>query len=246
MRTIAIAWMVCLVETGIVSGEQLAAARCAASLKSVPAAELPAAAALLMKASGPQNPTEAATNLVKVAVRINPAATPAIVGAVVRAAPEMASAVSHTAATEVPGLAPAITTAAVGAAPARAAEIVVAVCSVTPAEYRNVVLAAARAAPCLNKEILKAVGVVRPDLKPFIEIELARYPRANPSVSRCLDRAELAQARAAAAGAGLGTSSGRVPQSGGPRSPLLPPGHGGSLPPRGDEVPPGGRNYARP
>jgi hypothetical protein len=243
MSTITITFMVCLVEAQLMAVEPLDTTVFTTALRSAPAAELPAVAGLLVKASPPRHRTETATNVVGAAVGLNPAATPAIVGAVVRTAPETAAAVATTAARQQPALTVAIATAAAGVAPTRVAEIVVAVCRVTPAEYRSVALAAARAAPSMNKEILKAIGDVKPELKEFIENEIARHHTSEPSVVHCLGQAELAQARGAAARATPGTSAGPTPQVGGP---MIPPGQIGPKPPRGDANPPGGRNYARP
>jgi hypothetical protein len=218
-----------------------------ALLKGVPALELPAVAAVLVKESKPRDRTSVATSVVRSALRINPAATPAVVGAVVRVAPQMAAAVSTVAVHEHPDYAPAVTQAAVAIAPTYAREVVISVCTARPADYHAVAVAAAGAAPSRSEDILRAVCVLRPELKCFIEADLARLARHEvPSVARCLDRAELARDHAAKAAIPPGLGLGGDPSRGEPPLALTPPGHGGPKPPRGGGSAPGGRNYARP
>jgi hypothetical protein len=94
-------------------------------LTAVPAAELPAKAADLVSQAKPVDRQEATINVVKAALGINPAAAPAIVGAIARAVPEMASIAAGAAAAEQPKQAAAIAKAAVrcpkntGASPSR-------------------------------------------------------------------------------------------------------------------------------
>lgn len=200
-----------------------------AILSGVRVPEVPWVATLLVHQASARARIATAREVVKVAVRMNPAATIAIVGAIARAEPATSAAVAETAACEQPTLAADITRAAAGVAPGYAGEIVMAVCEVSPGEYRSVALAAARGSPGAGIEILRAVGEAKPQLKPYIEIELAKHPRAVPSVDRCLNNAERAHGRAAA-----DPESARSRQS------------KGDKPPRGNGNPPGGRNYARP
>src|SRR4051794_28663505 len=72
------------------------------TLQHIPAAELPAKSAQLVKNAKAPERDAVTVNVVKAAVGMNPAATPAIVGAIARAVPEMASLAASTAATEQP------------------------------------------------------------------------------------------------------------------------------------------------
>ena len=92
-------------------------------------------------------------NVVKGAVGINPAAAPAIVGAIARAVPDMASVAAGAAAAEQPKQASAIAKAAAAAAPSKAGKIVTAVCRAVPNEYRNIAVAVSQVVPASGKEI---------------------------------------------------------------------------------------------
>jgi hypothetical protein len=212
-------------------------------LQKVPAAELPLAAARIVKGAKPQDRTALVPNVIKIAVRINPAATTAIVGAVAQAVPEVAAAAARAAVTEQPSLAVPIAQTAVAIVPDRASQIVEFLCAVVPAEYSDIAIAASRLAPVRSKAILKVVEEIRPELKPYLEFELAKYQRTQPPVPDCLAQAELAQRQAVAAQRGGWGASPAAPR-GGP--PITPPGQLGSNPPKGGASPPGGRNYARP
>jgi len=72
------------------------------TLAAVPAAELPAQAADLVLQAKPRARQAVTVNVVKSAVGINPAAAPAIVGAISRAVPQMASVAAAAAASEQP------------------------------------------------------------------------------------------------------------------------------------------------
>jgi len=86
-------------------------------LSAAPAVELPAKAADLVLQAKARDRYAATLNAVKGAVGINPAAAPAIVGAVARAVPAMASVAAGAAAAEQPKQASAIAKAAAAAAP---------------------------------------------------------------------------------------------------------------------------------
>src|SRR5437879_10102937 len=72
------------------------------TLKSAPAAELPARAAQLVQAAKSPEREAVTINVVRAAVEINPAAAPAIVGAIARSVPDMAAVAASTAAAEQP------------------------------------------------------------------------------------------------------------------------------------------------
>jgi hypothetical protein len=234
MKTIVTAWMACLFVVPVLAEGPFGIDEVTAHLKGVPAAELPAKAAELVQDSKPLHRSAMATNVVKAAVRINPAAAPLIIGAVARAMPETAAVAAQAAAVDQPVEIEEVTRAAVAVVPARAGQIVLAVCRASPDEYRRIAITAARVAPAAARDILNAVCVVRPELKPYIDMEMAVH-RDIPSVMWCLDQAEDARSRADAANR---KDSGSGTERGGPQSK--------SKPPHGNGNPPGGRNYARP
>ncbi len=158
-------------------------------LTAVPAAELPAKAADLVLHAKSRDRQAATINVVKGAVGINPAAAPAIVGAIARAVPDMASVAAGAAAAEQPKQASAIAKAAAAAAPSKAGKIVTAVCRAVPNEYRNIAAAVSQVVPAAGKEILNAVAAALPDLKPGVERVLAGYSGGVPSVASALDQA---------------------------------------------------------
>jgi hypothetical protein len=244
MKAMTIIWVGVLLEIGLRAEDPLVTNDPATNLSRVPAAELPLAAAAMIKEAQPQDRNARATNVVKAAVRTNPAAAPLIVGTVARILPENSALASQAAAGERPELAAAITRAAVANAPAYAAEIVAAVCRIAPSEYRSIALAAASVARSASKEILRVVGYARADLKPFIDNELAACAGKIPSVGYCLDRAQMAASRAAALVAG-GEVHGPI-SGAAPTLPWIPPQPLGPKPLRTGEPPSGGRNYARP
>ena len=191
------------------------------TLSSVPAAELPAKAAQLVKDAKPSNWEETTINVVKPAVGINPAAAPAIVGAIARAVVEMAPVAAGTAAGEQPKQACAIARAAAAAAPSQAGPIVLAVCKAAPNDYRCIALAVSQVAPGSRKDILRAVAYARPELESEIEKALESSGVSGPSVVTTLDHSAASLSQ---------TAVGR---------PSAPPGPSVGLPP-------GGRNYAKP
>ena len=224
-------------------------------LTAVPAAELPAKAAELVSQAKAADRREATTNVVKAALSINPAAAPAIVGAIARAVPEMASIAAGTAAAEQPKQAAAIAKAAAAAAPLQAGAIVEAVCRAVPREYRSIAIAVSQVAPEAGQEIVNGVTSAVPGLKPSIEKVLAGYGGNVPSVAVTLDQAAQATVvsetgtptvpTSAASGVMRGASMARGPAVGPPYIPLtttptaVTPGTSG-------QVPGGGRNYAAP
>ncbi len=204
------------------------------TLSSVPAAELPARAAQLVKESKARAREATTINVVKAALGINPAAAPALVGAIARAVPEMAPVAARTAAAEQPKQASAIAKAAAAAAPSQAGKIVAAVCRAVPKEYRSIAIAASEAVPDAGREILNAVASALPDLKLSIEKTLANYGGNVPFVGNALDQATK-----------LSQNESRPPTIGPPYIPLS--GTPANIDPStSGEVPPGGRNYARP
>lgn len=203
-------------------------------------AELPLISALLVNQAAAQNRIATTREVVRYAARWHPATTVPVVGAIGRSRPAVAATAAAAAVEAQPALAGSIVQAAVAVAPQCAGEIVTVVCGVAPSQYHEIALAAASAAPVASREILRNVGQVRTELKPYIEVELAKFPDSIPPVARCLRNAERAQGRA-------GTGSGDVGGHPGPsKRPKPGPPAQSDKPPRGDENPPGGRNYARP
>jgi hypothetical protein len=229
-------------------------------LTAVPAAELPAKAADLVLQAKSRDRQSTTVNVVQGAVGINPAAAPAIVGAIARAVPDMASVAAAAAAAEQPKQASAIAKAAAAAAPSKAGKIVTAVCRAVPNEYRNIAVAVSQVVPAAGKEIVKAVAAARPDLKSGIESVLAGYGGSVPSVANTLEQAARVTPTSTASVAGApalatpatpaSVAGGTVPRARGPAvgPPYVPltttPTNvtsGGS-----GEVPTGGRDYAQP
>jgi hypothetical protein len=225
-------------------------------LTAVPAGELPAKAADLVVQAKARDRKATTINVVKAALSINPAAAPAIVGAIARAVPGMAAVAAGTAAAEQPKQASAIAKAAAAGAPAQAGAIVMAVCRAVPNEYQNIAIAVSQAVSGAGKEILKAVMSALPDMKPSIERVLAGYGGNVPSVAATLDQAAQTRAVSPTAPSSValnpyspsvmaGVPMVRGPAVGPPYIPLtrtptnVVSGTSG-------EVPGGGRNYASP
>ena len=204
------------------------------TLSGVPPIELPAKAAQVVKET-------------KAAVGINPAAAPAIVGAIARTTPEMASAAAGTAAAAQPKQAGAIAKAAAAGAPTKAGKIVTAVCRAAPRDYRGIAIAVSQAVPGAAKEILEAVASALSDLKPYIEEAITSFRGGVLTVAAVLDQAaKLAQTSP-------GSGSGPVALAPMARGPSIAPPYlpmsgtpGNVTPTTSGEVPTGGRNYAAP
>lgn len=219
------------------------------TLAAVPVAELPAKAADLVAQSKPRARQATTIKVVKAAVAINPAAAPAIVGAIARAVPDMASVAAGTAATEQPKQASAIAKAAAAAAPDKAGAIVTAVCRAVPNAYQAIAVAVAEVVPGAGEEIVKAVAAALPQLKPSIEKALASYGGYVASVAETLSQA----ARIASASTDTTPVSGqhgdgsfaRGPAVGPPYIPLTKTPTSVTSGSSG-QVPNGGRNYASP
>lgn len=234
-------------------------------LSRVTPAELPPKAAELIKNAKSRERTATTINVVKAALAINPAATPAIVGSIARSVPEVAAIAAGTAASEQPRQASAIAKAAAAAAPSKAGKIVVAVCRAVPNEYAAIATAVAQVVPDSAREILAAVATALPELKDSIEKALANY-RGQPSVGVVLaDAAKLGAsfgsqptpslsvtptagrplASATGSSASSSGSGARGPAIGPPYIPLT--GTPGNISPTNSGVvPTGGRNYAEP
>ena len=231
-------------------------------LSPVPAAELPAKAADLVLHAKSRARASTTADVIAAAVGINPAAAPAIVGAIAKAVPDMASVAAGVAAAEQPKQAAAIAKAAAAAAPSQARKIVLAVCRAVPNEYRNIAVAVSEVVPSSSsKEIVKAVASAIPSLQPYIEQTLVASGGNVYSVSSTLDQVtKLAQTFPTVAGTpasspagtpgqagtpGTGKPLARGPSVGAPYVPLtVTPSY--VNPGTSTDVPAGGRNYAKP
>src|SRR6266436_10433146 len=91
---------VCLVAVASFAGDSPKANPYAETLNSVPAAELPAKAAELVRDAKARQREAVTIEVVKAAVVKSPAAATAIVGAIAKAAPDMAAIAAATAASE--------------------------------------------------------------------------------------------------------------------------------------------------
>ncbi len=215
------------------------------TLSSVPAAEMPAKAAELVRDAKARQREAVTIEVVKAAVGKNPAATPAIAGAIAKAVPEMAAVAAATAATEQPPQAAAIARAAAAAAPTKAGKIVAAVCRAVPNETRNIAVAVAEVLPASAREILKAVALARPDLRPGIESALPNYLVGVSTVGDALDSAKVAAVQPVSAERPSDQMMPHTPTVGPPYLPLS--GTPSTITPStSGDVPSGGRNYAQP
>jgi hypothetical protein len=228
------------------------------ALAAVPAAELPAKAADLVVHARTRDRQATTISVVNSAVAMNPAAAPAVVGAIARAVPDMASVAAAAAAKLQPKRAVAIAKAAAAAAPSKAGKIVTAVCRAVPNEYRNIAVAVAQVVPNAGKEVLNAVAAALPALKSAIDSAMAGYGGNVVSVADTIDRAATAAPASITSGPAVPTVStlpagapvGVVPMVHGPA--VGPPYHPLTGTPTNvtsgtsGEIPPGGRNYAAP
>ena len=242
VRSYGLVWLAFLLESGALAQSLIGASEIQRVLEKAPAAELPALSAALAAKGVAQGRVALAAEVVSCAVRINPAACVAVVGAVSRTKPEVAGLISETAARAQSTLAPEIARAAAAAAPFQAGEIVTRVGAVVPEDIRRIALAAFETAPKSGIDILRAIGTVDLKLRPYLEREITKCAGIVRSVSRCLDRAEAAQSRDAASllAEGGHNPGDPAPAVSMPHKPI------GPKPPRGEDHPPGGRNYARP
>jgi hypothetical protein len=151
-------------------------------------AELPAKASELVSQATDKNRRQTTIDVVRAAVGLNPAAAPAIVGAIAQTSPEMAAVAAVTAIGLVPDQVVVIARAAAAAAPAKAGEIVKAICRVFPEQYQSVAEAVAQVVPTAAKEILAGVSEAIPALKGSINKVIAGYSGDVPSVSSVLDQ----------------------------------------------------------
>ena len=235
------------------------------SLAGVPAAEMPAKAAELVKAAKARDRRTATADIVNAAVDLNPAATPQVVGAIAKATPSMAPLAAGIAAAQLPKQASVIARAAAAAAPAEAGKIAAAVCRAVPSDYRAIAIAVGTAVPSANKAVLESIASVLPNLKPGIESAMAGYGGQAPSVALILDSARTPDARltpvpalvaASPAGPVVGPQSISTPTPA-PAPAPRPPAVGPPFIPLSNtptnvtsgssgDVPTGGRNYAAP
>jgi hypothetical protein len=178
-------------------------------------------------------------NALKSAVRIPPATSPAIVGAVARSVPDMASAAAGTAAAEQLKQAGTIAKAAARRALAQAGKVAVAICRAVPNLYRGVAIVVSHVVPSANEQMLEGVASVLPVLQPSIDRTMVGVK--SMSVSETLMQVTISVAPELA----IGAPAARGPAVGPVYVPLtttpvsVTPGTSG-------QVPPGGRNYAKP
>jgi hypothetical protein len=210
-------------------------------LAAVPAAELPAKAADLVKQAKVCDWTNTTVGVTKAAVTINPAAAPSIVGAIARAVPDMAAIAAGIAAAKQPKQATAIAKAASAAAPSEAGKIVAAICRVAPKQYRLVALVVAQTVPSSATDILRAIASAIPELEPGVESALATHSGKSISVAAVLDLASAAKNDG-------GSVDGSPPRGPTVEPPFLPFSSTVKTvsPNTSGEVPTGGRDYGTP
>ena len=218
------------------------ASNASAVLKKVPAPEMPAKAAAMIKAAGKADREATTIQVVTAAVTLNPASAPAIVAVISREVPASAPTAAATAAALQPAQASAIAKAAAAAAPDQVGPIVVAVCKAVPNQFRNVAIAVSQAVPKSSRQILEAIATAIPELKPSIENALASYS-GGMTLASSLEKA--APAPTGPGGPDSVFTSFRGPA---PAPPYI--GLSGTAtnvaPGAPGEQPPGGRNYAAP
>jgi hypothetical protein len=217
------------------------------SLSQAAPADLPPKAAALVKAAKTRDREDTTIKVITAALEVNPAAAPAIVGAIARMVPDAAATAAGTAAALQPKQAAAIARAAAAAAPSKAAKIVEAVSRAVPTEYRGIALAVGEINSISAKAVVEGLAAAQPAMKPSLESGLAHFGGNPPSVQALLDY--QATSTTTTPGSALPASGlsgfARGPALGPPYIPLsgtpnnLNPGNSGN-------VPPGGRDYARP
>jgi len=206
-----------------------------AALKSVPTAEVPARAAELVAQASADTRESITVEAVRVAVKAHPTIASAIVGSIAKQSPATAAIAAATAAKLQPKQVKSIAQAAAAAAPTQAGEIVKALCKALPDSYREVALVVALAVPSATIEILAGLSEGLPSIKSALDSVIASYSGQVPSVAAVMDRVVPTT---------IVTSSDlRGPTIGAPFIALS--GTPTNAPP-GNDVPPGGRDYARP
>lgn len=215
------------------------------ALTRVPAAEMPAKAAELVKTAKKEHRGAATVITVRTALELNPALAPILVGTIAKTVPEMAGIAAGAAAELEPTLAEAIAQAAALAASSQACSIVAAVCRVVPQAYGQVAEAVAQVLPGTGREVLEGVASALPNLKTGIDAALAGNGRTPVSVGAVLDSARPALVSAPA---GAFPTMGAVPRGPAIEPPLIPPSGTATNtdPSKSGPVPRGGRNYASP
>ena len=151
-------------------------------------AEMPAEAADLVAQADAKALKQTTIDVVKAAIGQDPAAAPAIVGAIAHATPAMAGTAAATAALLMPRMKVDIARAAAKSAPAQAGAIVEAICRVSPAAYKMVAEAVAKAVPDSDKAILAAIAAALPELDDSINQTIASYSGAPPTLSMVLSQ----------------------------------------------------------
>jgi hypothetical protein len=182
-------------------------------LSSATSAELPAAAAELIKQSDAKDVKATTISVVKAAVGLNPAAAPVIVGSIAQSTPEMSGIAAATAVALLPNQMVAIAQAAAAAAPGEAGLIVEAICRVLPANYRVVAETVANIVPGADKEILAGIVAAIPELQGNINQALAGYNGKIPSLNAVLDQAAQIQSTSGILALTTGTPAGASPTS---------------------------------
>ncbi|MEI8288914.1 MAG: hypothetical protein WCH99_05530 [Verrucomicrobiota bacterium] len=213
------------------------------ALKSVPLAELPGKAAALVAAADAKSQIQTAVDVTKSGIGLNPAAAPAIVGAISARVPETAAIVAATAASLLPKQAVALAKIAAAAAPKFAGKIAEAVCAVAPNLYKEIAQAVADAVPGAAREVLTGLAAAIPSLKASIDNALAMYkaPSVNLVLSQIPATATVAATATMASGMDVSPNVKPVP------SPINFPGAPVVLDPGSTgQVPTGGHNYSVP
>ncbi len=220
------------------------------TLSNIPAAEFPAKAAELIKQSKGRDQSVMAVKVVKAALALNPAAAPAVVGAICRAVPDVAAIAAGTAAEQQPKQAGNIARAAAAAAPSKVGKIVSAVCKAVPNDYQNIALAVAQVLPGAGKEIIEAMASAVPGVKAILNQVLLAAGGSVPSVAYALNQINAAPQTKPGSSDVSTTSGGTIPAARGPAvgPPYIPlSGTPGNVNPANTgTVPTGGRGYAAP
>jgi hypothetical protein len=164
----------------------------AQGLASVPRLELPSRVTELIRSASPVDRQSVASNLVWVAVRLNPRGAPILVGTIAGSVSEVAPVATGAAIQQQPALAAPIARAGASAAPEEVESIVLAALRAAPDHAGDIVRAVLQALPGSGRAILKAVASAFPEMKPGIDSSLASSGDKPISVEGVLDSVSLA------------------------------------------------------
>lgn len=185
--------LACTVTLVWACSSQLVAKNASETLSGVPAPEIAAKAADLVKNVALDERSETTKEVVAAAVQLRPTSATAVVASIAKITPEQAATAAATAAKAQPTQVAAIVRAACASTPGQVKPIVIAVCKELPKQAKVIAVAAAQAVPGQEKEILAAVATAVPSLKLGIEKALSKLNGASFTITSILVSAERFQ-----------------------------------------------------